>query len=280
MDVTSSCGIKPVTGIPTGRVYINGVEITRDAIAQEMQNHPSERSNEAWTSAARALAIRELLLQDAKAIGLQAEPITDDEGRRETEDEALVRGVIETQVITPEPDAATCKRYYDQNIRRFRAPDLYEVDHILLAAAPGDEENRAIAQKKATSIIAELQSAPSAFATLATEYSACPSRDLGGNLGQIGPGQTVPEFETALATIEPGCIHSTPVETRYGFHVVRVNRHQAGRQIPFEIIEPKIADYLTEHVRNTAIRQYIGLLAGRAVVKGIDLASSSTPLVQ
>ena len=136
MDVTTSARIKPVSAIPTGKITINGVEISRAAIAQEMQHHPADKPGDAWREAARALAIRELLLQQARELALRPEPLTDTEGRRETDEEALVRGVIDHDVITPEPNAVACRRYYEQNLRRFRSPDLREVDHILLAAAP------------------------------------------------------------------------------------------------------------------------------------------------
>jgi peptidyl-prolyl cis-trans isomerase C len=115
-------------------------------------------------------------------------------------------------------------------------------------------------------------------------HSACPSGKVGGNLGQIGPGQTVPEFERALKTISvngrENIIHAAPIESRYGFHIVKINHHEAGRQLPFEMVQLRIADYLREHVQRTAIRQYIAMLAGRATVTGTDLVGAATPLVQ
>ena len=73
-----------------------------------------------------------------------------------------------------------------------------EVRHILLAAAPADGAVRATAQEQAKHLIDELCAEPSRFDQLARDFSACPSGQSGGNLGQIGPGQTVPEFERAL----------------------------------------------------------------------------------
>jgi peptidyl-prolyl cis-trans isomerase C len=280
MDVTSDCAIKPVITTKPKPVTVNGVEIPRAAISQETQNHPAGKPIEAWLAAARALAIRELLLQEARHLDLKSEPIADDEGRRETDDEALVRAVIEHEVTTPEPDEDACRRYYAQNMRRFRSADLFEVSHILLPADPRDEEARNAARRQAEALIEQLSTAPDRFLELAKSNSICPSREVGGNLGQIGPGQTVPEFERALMTMQVGATHDSPVESRYGFHVVRVNRREEGRQLPFELVHKRIADYLGERVRRTAIRQYISLLAGRAVITGIDLAGSDAPLIQ
>lgn len=261
-------------------VSVNGVSIPREAIAQEIQNHPAPTQLEAWTAAASALAIRELLLQEARRLELQAEPITDGAGRRETIEEALVRTLVEQEVVTPTADEADCRRYYEQNRRRFRSPDIFEVAHILLAAAPGDSDARARARSRAEALIDALRLAPSQFATLAKLHSACPSRAVDGNLGQIGPGQTVPEFEAALGAMAVGSIHEVPVESRYGFHIVRVNRREDGRQLPFEAVRQRIGDYLDERVRRTAIRHYIAMLAERSVIDGIDLAGQPSPLVQ
>ncbi|MGA8824458.1 MAG: peptidylprolyl isomerase, partial [Pseudolabrys sp.] len=80
---------KPIT------VSVNGISIARDAIQREMQHHPAAKPIAAWQQAARALVIRELLLQRAKHLDLTPEPICDEAGRRETEDEALMRAVVD-----------------------------------------------------------------------------------------------------------------------------------------------------------------------------------------
>ena len=261
-------------------VSVNGVAISSADIARETQHHASPDPDEAWTLAARALAIRELLRQEADRLGIEAQPIEDDEGRRETPREARDRALIEREVIVPQADDAACRRYYQQNRRRFRTPDLHEVAHILLAATPGDEAAREAARRAAEALIAELGERPAAFAGLAARHSACPSSAQGGNLGQIGPGQTVAEFETALRTMQPGAVHPQPVETRYGLHVVRLERRIDGRELPYEAVRQRIADYLDEAVHRRALRQYVSVLAGRAAVTGVDLGGHSGPLVQ
>jgi peptidyl-prolyl cis-trans isomerase C len=277
--------IDPTVATPRKRlqprvVSVNGVAIPREAIAQEIQNHPAPTQFEAWTAAASALAIRELLLQEARRLNVRAEPVADGAGRRETLEEALVRSLVEEEVVTPTAGEAECRRYYEQNKRRFRSPDLFEVSHILVAAAPGDVAARAAGRAEAEVLIETLLDAPHRFAELCRQFSRCPSREVDGNLGQIGPGQTVPEFEVALGAMPIGSVHEIPVESRYGFHVVRVNRREEGRQLPFEAVRQRIGDYLDERVRRTAIRHYIAMLAGRAAVEGIDLTGSPSPLVQ
>lgn len=260
-------------------VSVNGVAIPSADIARETQHHRSSDPDEAWAMAARALAIRELLAQEADRLGIAADPIEDEEGRRETPQEARYRALLEREVVVPRADETACRRYYDQNRCRFRSPDLFEPAHILLPAAPSDVAARDAARRTAAALIEMLQERPGTFAAMAKEHSACPSAGQGGNLGQIGPSQTVAEFEAALRTMVPGAIHSKPVETRYGFHIVRLDRRIDGRELPFETVRERIADYLDTAVHCRALQQYVSVLVGRAVVTGVDLAGAAGPLV-
>jgi peptidyl-prolyl cis-trans isomerase C len=260
-------------------VSINGVAISSADIARETQHHASPDPDDSWALATRALAIRELLSQEADRLGIVAEPIEDDEGRRETEGEARLRALLEREVVVPRAGETECRRFYEQNRRRFRSPDLFEPAHILIAARVGDDVARTAARHTAEALITELQQSPGDFAAFALAHSACPSSKQGGNLGQIGPGQTVEEFERALASMTAGELHPQPVETRYGVHVVRLDRRIDGRDLPFELVRERIAEYLDEAVRHRALSQYVSVLAGSARVTGIDLAGSG-PLVQ
>ena len=74
-------------------ISVNGAVIAREIIAREVQNHPAEKPILAWQAAARALVVRELLLQEAKRLGIEAEPLRDPEGRFETPEEAAMRAL-------------------------------------------------------------------------------------------------------------------------------------------------------------------------------------------
>ena len=261
-------------------VSVNGVVISRAAIARETQHHQASDPGQAWMLAARALAIRELLSQEVERLSIVAEPLDDGEGRRETSQEACLRALIEREVAVPSADEDACRRYYDANGRRFRSPDLFEAAHILFVAAPDDPDARDKAREAATALIAELVRNPAGFVAAAALHSACPSSKQGGNLGQVSTGQTAPEFETALREMVPGLVHPEPVETRYGLHVVRLDRRVDGEVLPFGLVRDRIAEYLDEAVRRRAQQQYVSILAGRAQVAGVDLAAARGPLVQ
>jgi peptidyl-prolyl cis-trans isomerase C len=268
-----SCSIKSsLTQGHRKTVSVNGVVIAHDIISRETQNHPAADPAVAWAAATRALVLRELLLQEARRSGLQAQPLADGAGRRETDAEALVRGVIETQVLTPAPDEASCRRFYESNFSRFRSADIFECVHILIAGRRDQAEAFGAARERAEAILARLRERPDDFAALATAHSDCPSRATGGNLGQVTRGMTTPEFESALLSLTGGEV-SPLVETRYGLHIIRLDRHIPGNLLPFELVHTNIETYLAERSQRVAVAQYIALLADRAQLIGVDLPS-------
>jgi peptidyl-prolyl cis-trans isomerase C len=118
-----SCTLRQQVGARPVPVTVNGVTISRAAIAREVQHHPADKPITAWQAAARALVIRELLLQEARRAGIKAAPLADGEGRRETDEEAIVRALVEREISIPNADPESCRRYYDRNRSRFRSPD-------------------------------------------------------------------------------------------------------------------------------------------------------------
>ena len=255
-------------------VSVNGIEIPRDIIAREVQHHPAPKAIEAWQSAARALAIRELLLQQARCLKIVLTPRSEESGPQETDEEALIQGLIEREVATPDPDDAACRRYYEQNKRRFRSPPIYAATHILFSVRQDDPEGYAKTQALAQSVLAELKQNPERFEELAREHSACPSAAQGGALGQISVGQTTPEFEKALEALAPGAMTEVPVETPYGLHIIRLDDKVEGKDLPFDLVADHIAGYLRENVTHRATAQYIARLVSGAEIAGIDLAGA------
>jgi peptidyl-prolyl cis-trans isomerase C len=253
------------------QVSVNGRVIEERDIARETQYHAARSLDEARRQAATALVVRELLVQRAQRLGVE---------REGADAEALVQALIDREVSVPKADEAACRRYYEVNAKRFRSADLVEARHILLPVPPQDEQALAAARAKAQGIIDVLKASPERFADLARELSACPSAKQGGKLGQLSRGSTVPEVETFLFQLEEGQLCPVPVRSRYGYHVLIVDRCISGRLLPFEAVHRKIADYLEDRVWRQAARQYVGLLIGAADIKGIELQGSDSPLVQ
>jgi len=260
-------------------IRVNGVAIAEAEIAREAQHHEATSAKAALAEAARALTVRALLLQRAAELGLVAAPLSQD-GGRETEEEALIRAVLEAEVRAPVATEAECRRHYETHPRRFRSPDLFEPAHILFSAARTEAAAYAAALARAEVAIAAVQADPRCFETLARTQSDCPSREQGGRLGAVTRGETTPEFETFLAALEPGQLCPVAVQTRYGVHVLRLDRLAEGRELPFEMVRRRIAGFLQEVSWRRAVAQYIALLAGQASIEGVELRTSASPLVQ
>jgi len=253
-------------------IAVDGFVIPEAAVLAEMQHHPAASSDAAREAAARALVLRQLL---RRAAGLAPTLEPDGEG----DGEAIARH-LETALMLPEVDEASCRRYYEQNRRRFRTADLIEARHILLAAAPDDEEARAAAKALGQRLLFLLQENPDRFAALAAEHSDCPSKSSGGHLGQMTRGSAVPEFETYLFSLDPGELCALPVESRYGVHLLQCLEREPGRELPFEAVRETVAQYLGEASWRRAFAQYVQILAGQAEIRGFAFPQRRDPLVQ
>ncbi|WP_246723707.1 peptidylprolyl isomerase [Rhizobium sp. ARZ01] len=263
-----------------GAVSVNGVEIAESDILAEAQNHPAENPGAALAAAARALAIRELLLQRAMEIGLAPKPEEDAEGRAETGEDAKIRMLIEQEVEVPSATAEECLRFYESNRARFRSEPIFEASHILIAADPADAKARDTACLDAQRLTGVLIEHPSEFTTMARTHSACPSAAQGGNLGQLTRGSTVAEFERALQRLEEGEITTNPVESRFGFHIIRLERRIDGEDLPFDFVRERIGGWLEASTWSKAVSQFIAILAAEAAITGIDLLGADGGLVQ
>lgn len=269
---TSGCGgPEPLLPPPPtfGEVRVNGVEITPEAIAQEIQYHPAPDAETAWTEAARALAVKELLLQEARRLGIEGAPEQDEGGRAEEDDDAIVRSLLETAVEPALPDEAECLRFYEANVARFRTPDLFDAAHILIEPENDDEAGWAAARLQAKSIIDEVGDSQDAFAAAARALSGCASAQQDGSLGQIRRGELVGPIQDGLERLKDGQTGKEPVRSRFGWHVLRLHRRSPGRTLPFEHVRDKIADTLEARSWSVESARYVAGLAARGNVEGV-----------
>jgi peptidyl-prolyl cis-trans isomerase C len=237
-------------------ISVNGVEVAATA----------QTTNE-------LAAARELLRQRAIAVGVLAPDVTG-----EAEIDRGLEDLLAREVSMPEATEEECRRYYETHPQEVRSGDLVHVRHILFQVTPAVPipEIRARAEQTLNGLLRDSDR----FDAVAREMSNCPSGQQGGNLGQIGRGDTVPEFEKALFRLGPTGLLRELVKTRYGFHIVAVDQRIPGKTLPFDVVHRQIADRLRSHVSEKALRQYVSVLAGQAKIDGVDLAGSTSPLVQ
>jgi peptidyl-prolyl cis-trans isomerase C len=267
-------------------ILVNGKVISDEQVAREAQYHPAPSREAAVHEASVALVIRQLLLQEAVSLGIAEAPGAGGAGADPADgsvapEERAIASLLDREIRLPVADEEVLRRYYEANRERFRSPDLFEASHILFAARPDQPEERQRARAAAAATLEELLRDPSSFERLAKERSADPeSREQGGHIGQVTRGQTTPEFEAALDSLTPGEIGREPVGTRYGWHLVRLDRAVRGRQLPYNLSRERIAEYLGAGSWTRAVHQYIQILVGKASIEGIELAGAATPLVQ
>ena len=248
-------------------ISVNGATITDDAVAREMQHHPAETREDAERQAATALVVRELLLQR----------VSERDVAGATEDERIAN-LIDDEVRVPEPTDEEVARYYRRNSLQFTSPAIYRAAHIFFPARATDEAASAEAKVKAEAVLAELTAGPDRFAELARAHSACSSKEQDGSLGLVRKGDTNPELEQSLATMDMGS--TVLVRSRHGYHVLRLDDRAPATQLPFEKAKGWIAEHLRKTSKRRAIGQYLQLLTARAKISGIDLAAADSPLVQ
>jgi peptidyl-prolyl cis-trans isomerase C len=255
-------------------IDVNGVKISREEINAEVQYHPAESLDRARHDAMKALVIKELLIQRAVEAGLstRAEALKDEDG--------VIDALLDREIEVPPADEETCRRYYEQNKARFFTPPLFEASHILYMAPPDDEAAKTQARERAQAALERIKEDPAAFETIARAESACTSAKDGGRLGQVSRGQTMPDFEAALFRMQEGEVSAKPVETKVGYHIVKVHKRIDGRQLPFEAVSDRIAQMLSGKSWDRAFNQYIQLLIGRSRIDGFRLEGAQTPLVQ
>lgn len=253
-------------------VVVNGETIPSAAIAAEAQNHAGPRSKPgiAWRKAAQALAVRALLLQEARRRGLVPDPMELTPGRFETEDEALIRALLDTGPSIPPITEDAVRAEWMRDPGRYRSAPLWDASHILCACDPRDKDERRTAEKRALAMLGKLNGEARDFEAAARD-SDCGSKASGGHLGQLGPGDTVPEFEAALRRLDEGGTTPAPVLSRHGWHIIRLNAIAPGQVLPYETVRPKIARALEKVVWAQASRDFSETLAAGAIISGADL---------
>jgi peptidyl-prolyl cis-trans isomerase D len=170
--------------------------------------------------------------------------------------------------------------YYDQHRDEYRVPEQVKVSHILIKtpiAAPGEKEDpKAIADAKAKAeeVLKEVK-AGGDFAKLAEKYSDDPgSAKVGGELGWIGRGRTVPEFEKAAFSLGKGQT-SDLVKSSYGFHIIHVEDKQDAHVKSFAEVKSEIESKVKQEKVTRATEAAANALLSQARTSSLDAAAAA-----
>ena len=176
----------------------------------------------------------------------------------QNEERTLMAGVAIEKVIAVAIDEAAIQAVYEADYVAAQPGLEFNASHILVETA-----------EKAAELITELENGAN-FAQLAKEHSTGPSGPGGGNLGWFGEGAMVPPFEMAVKQLEVGAV-SEPVETQFGWHVVKLNETRLLDTPPLEEVRTEIEEKLRmQAVENKVTELTSGAKIDRSGSEGLD----------
>ena len=194
------------------------------------------------------LVSNKLLLLDAKRNLLEADPAFKAELAK-LRDNLLVSFAAEKAISSVSVSDKDAEDYYNQNKERFISEETVNASHILVDS-----------EEKALEILAKIKAGEISFEEAAMQNSTCPSKANGGNLGDFGRGQMVPEFDTAVFGMEEGEISEAPVKTQFGYHLIKLVKKNPAEEMPFAEIAPEIKEALLQEKRRAAYDSKINQL--------------------
>ncbi len=188
---------------------------------------------------------------------------------------------------------ADARKYYNQNINKFKYPDKVRASHILIAANPdemaeilkGDPKNENMTEaeikatvdkqmaeklKKANEVLALVNKDASSFAKVAKENSEdVESAKQGGDLGFFAKQEMVEPFANAAFAMKPNTI-SGLVKTSYGYHIIMVTDRKAAGQDSFEKVKADIMLYLENEKKVKVLENFVETLKKTAKIEYLN----------
>ncbi|MBC8589598.1 peptidyl-prolyl cis-trans isomerase [Wansuia hejianensis] len=149
------------------------------------------------------------------------------------------------------------EEFYNEHRDHYKKPETVVASHILV-----DNE------EKAQEILKEIEEGLS-FEEAASKYSSCPSKEQGGNLGEFGKGQMVPEFEAKAFEMEIDTI-SEPVKTQFGYHIIKLNGKNPSRVRDLEEVKDEIYQQALRLKQQEKYLDKINELKGKYEVKIVE----------
>ena len=231
---------------------VGGMPITEEDV-NEFLAGLGQRGSAYNTAEGRAMILQQLignklLLLDAKRNLFEAQPEFKEQLAK-VKDQLLTNYAGEKAIASVTVSDKECEEYYNANLDKFNAGEVVNASHILVES-----------EEKALEIFAKIDAGEITFEDAAKEYSSCPSKEAGGNLGEFGRGQMVPEFEAAAFALGEGEVTKAPVKTQFGYHLIKLNSKSEASVMPYEDIAPQLTDMVLNEKRREAYERKINQL--------------------
>ena len=231
---------------------VGGIAITNADIDEFLANL-GQRGQAYNTPEGRAAILNQvvankLLLLDARKNLLEMEPEFKAQLAKFKEN-LLVSYATEKAIATVTVSDKEVEEYYNANSDRFMGEETVSASHILVAT-----------EEEAREIYGRIASGESTFEQEALAHSTCPSKANGGNLGEFGKGQMVPEFDSAVFAMEIGEITSEPVKTQFGYHLIKLTAKNEAKVTPLDEIREELKMALIDDKKHQAYESKINQL--------------------
>ena len=231
-----------------------GIDVKDTAVAKALDEFKAAFNDEkAYQNALTEMGFSEEMLKSQIKQGLSIKTLIDKE--------VLQKISVSDQQV---------RAFYDDNPNLFRKPEQVKASHILVQVPENADEAK---QAKALATIQALKvriDNGEDFATLAMENSDGPSKAKGGDLGFFSREQMVPPFSEAAFALQPGQT-SDVVQTRFGYHLIRVTERQAEQTMAFNEVKEAISARLRQEQEGKKIDAYLVKLKEHADIKRFPL---------
>ena len=214
---------------------VGGMNITEEEVSEAIISM-GQRGQSLNNPQGRAMVLEQLINRKLLLAGARKELLEfDPEFKKQLnlmKEELLTKFAISRAIENVKVTDEEAKKFYEENPANFVSGETVTASHILVDS-----------EEKALQIKADIDAGSVTFEDAARENSSCPSSQNGGELGQFGRGQMVKEFEDAAFTLEVGVV-SAPVQTQFGWHLIKVSAKSESSAMPYE----EIADQLKEQL--------------------------------
>ncbi len=203
------------------------------------------------------LLLRRVLAHEAEKMNLI--PEQDLEARLQRQREIWLSQARRDSLInelTERELEAAAREIYIAHKEDYMTDERVDVAHILIRTR-GKDRDVAASEALARELYSKIEAAPERFEDIAKEYSEdAKTAPKGGSLGAMATERLVKQFKKAALALQPGEI-SEPVETRFGYHIIRLNAHFPSVQMPFENIKGALISEARKQARRTAIETHL-----------------------
>lgn len=233
---------------------VNNVQIKESDVEEAINRFPAERrayfnSPVAKEQLLEQIISYELMYNHGKELGMDAneEFLAQVEKAKK---EILTQMTINSELSKITVSEEEIKEYYENNKEKFQEAEQVRAKHILVDT-----------EEEATNIKAQIEGGLS-FEEAAQNNSKCPSSSNGGDLGFFTRGRMVPEFENAAFELNVGEV-SAPVQTQFGFHLIKVEEKKEASVKAFEEVEQMIGGTVLQEKQASKYYEIVEELKGK-----------------